>query len=64
MVTIGDHIRKRRLDLKLTQKQVAGILGVNEMTIVNWELGHTEPLKKHTARIIDFLRYNPVFHSE
>jgi predicted transcriptional regulator len=34
---IGDHIRKRRLDLGLTQKQVAEMIGVTESSIYHWE---------------------------
>ncbi len=64
LITIGDHIRKRRLDLKLTQIQLAGLIGVDEMTIVNWELNYTKPLDKHVDKIIDFLGYDPAFHVE
>ena len=59
MITIGDHIRKRRLDLKLTQTQVANSIGVNEMTLVNWELNQCEPLIRRIPKIIDFLEYVP-----
>ena len=41
--TIGEAIRKRRLDLGLRQIDLAKIVGCNEMTIVNWEKGHTRP---------------------
>jgi len=41
-VTIGDHIRKRRMDLGLLQREVAEIIGVTESSIWNWEHG-TEP---------------------
>ena len=55
LVTIGDHIRKRRLDLRLTQKRVAAILGVNECTVWNWENNRTKPLPSLKARIGEFL---------
>jgi DNA-binding XRE family transcriptional regulator len=35
--TLGDHIRSRRLDLNLLQMQVAEQIGVDEITITNWE---------------------------
>ncbi len=57
--TIGDHIRKRRLDLKLTQKQVAEKLGVDEATVWNWETGKIEPLVRQIPTIISFLGYDP-----
>jgi DNA-binding XRE family transcriptional regulator len=40
---LGDHIRKRRLDLGLLQKQVAVRLGADPKTINNWEMGKFEP---------------------
>lgn len=57
--TLGDHIRKRRLDLGLLQQEVAEQLGVTEATIVNWELNHTSPEIRYTPRIIAFLGYDP-----
>jgi len=35
--TWGDHIRKKRLDLDLFQKQAADLMGVDEATVYNWE---------------------------
>ena len=37
--TIGGHLKKRRLDLGLRQKGVAGELRVNFKTYGNWEQG-------------------------
>ncbi len=59
LVTVGDHIRKRRLDLKLTQKEVGTVLGVDESTVWNWESSKAEPLTKHLPAIICFLGYSP-----
>jgi len=53
---IGEHIRKRRMDLNLLQRDVAGIIGVTECTICNWENGERKPGTKYTPRIIDFCR--------
>jgi len=58
--TLGDHIRKRRLDLGLFQKQVAEQIGVTESTIFNWESNETQPPNRHVPRIIAFLGYNPI----
>jgi hypothetical protein len=41
--TLGDHLRKRRLDLGLLQREVADKLGVDEMTTCNWEINRTSP---------------------
>src|SRR5258706_6878689 len=38
--TIGEMIRKRRLDLKLRQIDVARQIGCDQLTIVNWERNH------------------------
>lgn len=32
-----------RVNAKLTQKELAKILGVSNVTVVNWESGKTEP---------------------
>lgn len=59
LVTLGDHIKKRRLDLGLFQKDVAVTIGVDTCTITNWEKGHSEPELRYIPRIIEFLRYGP-----
>jgi transcriptional regulator with XRE-family HTH domain len=58
--SLGDHIRARRLDLKLLQKQVADQIGVHEMTIVGWEGNATIPEVRYMPAIIQFLGYNPL----
>jgi DNA-binding transcriptional regulator YiaG len=55
--TYGDHLRKKRLDLNLTQSQVAKIINVTTDTITNWELNRKEPNHKHISKIISFLGY-------
>jgi transcriptional regulator with XRE-family HTH domain len=57
--TLGDHIRKRRLDLGLLQREVADRIGVNKDTIYNWETNRTEPEVRLIPHIIDFLGYVP-----
>ena len=58
--TVGDHLRKRRLDLRLRQRDVADRLGVDTTTITNWELGHTVPGFGWMPAIIGFLGYDPL----
>jgi transcriptional regulator with XRE-family HTH domain len=58
--TLGDHIRKRRLDLKLFQAQVAARIGVDEATITNWEGNRTAPAVRHIPAIFEFLGYDPI----
>jgi len=58
--TVGDHIRKRRLGLKMLQKQVGQQLGVDETSIHNWEVGISKPEIRYMPAIIQFLGYNPL----
>jgi transcriptional regulator with XRE-family HTH domain len=57
--TIGDHLRKSRLDKKLLQIEVGRQLGVNECTIHNWETNLTSPSLAHIPKIIKFIGYIP-----
>ncbi len=57
--SIGDHLRKKRLDLGLTQREVADRISVYESTYKNWELNRTPPRIKYYPLIIDFLGYLP-----
>lgn len=58
--SLGDHLLRRRLTLKLLQRQVAQQLGVDKTSICNWEIGRTKPGLKHMPAIIQFLGYNPL----
>jgi DNA-binding XRE family transcriptional regulator len=60
VTTIGDAIRKRRLDLGLRQKDVAKIIGCDKTTILNWERGHTHPSANHMPQVVIFLAHNRV----
>jgi transcriptional regulator with XRE-family HTH domain len=55
---LGEHIRKRRLDLGLLQAEVAAEIGVTESTVWNWEHG-TEPELIHIPAILEFIGYVP-----
>src|SRR5208282_2767787 len=56
--TLGEHLRKRRGELGLRQKDVADQLGVNENTVVGWERGKT-PVDRHLPLVISFLGLDP-----
>jgi transcriptional regulator with XRE-family HTH domain len=58
--TIGDHIKIRRLDLGLLQKDVARQLGVTTCTVTNWEKNYSSPKLHLIPRVIAFLGYEPV----
>jgi transcriptional regulator with XRE-family HTH domain len=57
---LGEEIRKRRLDLNLRQVDVAKNIGCDEMTVVNWEKGHTSPRINHMGNVVAFLGFNPL----
>ncbi len=57
--TLGDHLRKKRLDLGLLQREVAVQIGVDESTIWNWESNATQPALPMRPKVIGFLGYAP-----
>lgn len=57
LITLGDHIRKRRLDLSLEQKEVAKIICVTKEIIWNWENNRSNPEVQCYPAIMEFLGY-------
>ena len=57
--TLGEHIRVRRLQLALTQREAAAQIGTSEPRIVSWENGHRRPVARFVPAIIRFLGYDP-----
>jgi DNA-binding transcriptional regulator YiaG len=57
--TLGEHIKKRRLDSGLFQRDLASRLKVTVETIVNWERDHQTPPIRMWPKIIAFLGYDP-----
>lgn len=55
--TFGNHLRKKRLDLGLSQKEMAARLRVSAGTLYNWEKSLTSPQQRLIPRIHDFLGY-------
>jgi len=59
--TIGEHIKKKRLALGLTQKAVAKLIRVTEFSVIHWENAEHQPRNAPTLqRIIRFLGYDPL----
>jgi DNA-binding XRE family transcriptional regulator len=56
--TVGDHIRRRRLALKLLQKDVADQAGVGETSVFKWAANTSQPDLKYMPAVIQFLGYN------
>ncbi len=59
MKALGDHLRRRRIDLNLLQREVGQRLRVHCLSIVNWELNRNTPEFRHLPAIIGFLGYDP-----
>jgi transcriptional regulator with XRE-family HTH domain len=57
--TLGQHVKKQRLVLGLSQKEAAERLGVTERTVLHWEKGRIWPPVKSMPAVIRFLGYNP-----
>jgi transcriptional regulator with XRE-family HTH domain len=58
--TLGEHIKRRRLELGLSQPQAAAALGVDPITVLNWEKGKSEPVIRSLPAIFRFLSYSPL----
>jgi len=56
--TIGEHLRKRRLELKLCLAEAAPRMGVSVPTLGLWELGRVFPKHCYHAQITAFLGYD------
>lgn len=62
--TIGSRIRKLRKDKKLTQKDVAKILGISDAAVVHWEKDVNTPKLEHLTTLaptlnttVDYIMY-------
>ena len=57
--TFGEHLKKKRLKLGLTQKEAGERLGVTSFTVINWEYCLRKPAIQHIPAICRFLGYDP-----
>ena len=48
---IGDRIREARTKLGLTQKELAGQVGVTSQTVWSWEAGRVKPKHEHLEEL-------------
>lgn len=62
--TIGEHIRKKRMELKLLQSDVAKIFDVSTDCVTYWENNRSAPKIIYYPRIIEFLGYEPLSFDE
>ena len=59
--TLGEHLRKKRIDLSLSMTQLAKLLGfgISDTAIEKWEKNQNRPTESHRRRIIEFLGFDP-----
>ena len=59
--TLGEHLRKKRIDLSLSMTQLAKLLGlgITDTAIEKWEKNQNRPTEFHRGRIIEFLGFDP-----
>ncbi|MGA2140658.1 MAG: hypothetical protein ABSH14_17540 [Verrucomicrobiia bacterium] len=62
--TIGEHVRRRRLQLHLFQADLAKLFGVDLGSVRNWEQGIFQPADTSMPRIIAWLGYDPLDPAE
>lgn len=63
-MTIGEHLRKKRMELRLLQCDLADILRVSEDCITNWENNKSIPQINYYPGIQLFLGYSPLTFDE
>jgi len=59
--TLGEHLRKKRIDLSLSMTQLAKLLGlgITDTAIEKWEKDQNRSTEFHRRLIIEFLGFDP-----
>ena len=57
--TLGEHLKKRRHESGLFQRDLRIRFNLEKETYANWEKDRRSPAMKHWPGIIDFLGYDP-----
>jgi ribosome-binding protein aMBF1 (putative translation factor) len=55
--SLGERIRKHRLELHWLQADLAKAIGVHVISVSNWERGFSTPSRRMMKRIQEFLDY-------
>jgi hypothetical protein len=61
--TLGEHLRRVRIDRKMTNVQAAHILGVTYQTVEKWEHNRTLIGPCSRPKVIAFIGYDPEVES-
>ncbi len=57
--TMGEHIKRKRMDEGQQQQELAKMLGVHAASVRNWEKGRSAIQLDLVPRVLDFLGYDP-----
>jgi DNA-binding transcriptional regulator YiaG len=59
--TLGEHLRKRRVDLALSMPKLAHLLSFNitDTAIEKWEKNQNRPTEPFRSRIVEFIGFDP-----
>lgn len=57
--TLGEHLKKRRKELGLVQREAGERLGVSAETVASWEKDKTKPVLSQFKPVVAFLGYDP-----
>ena len=57
--SLGEHLKRRRRELRLLQREAAERMGVSVETVINWEKDRTKPVASQFRPLVDFLGYDP-----
>jgi transcriptional regulator with XRE-family HTH domain len=60
--TLGEHLRKKRIDLSMSMTQLAKLLGlgITDTAIEKWEKNQNFPTEEHRMQIVEFLGFDPI----
>jgi len=47
----GEMIRKKRMDMRFTMRDIAEKLGVSETTVYNWEIKNRKPYRRTEEKL-------------
>lgn len=57
--TLGEHLKKRRRELGLLQREAAERMEIDTWTYLNWEKDKTLPVAARFRPVLTFLGYDP-----
>ena len=57
--TLEEHLHVRRVELDLSMRQLASLLGIDYHAISTWEQGLYNPSREYRKRVVEFLGYDP-----